>query len=211
MSAHRLLILFLLFAGTVPSPAQFLNRNQQISNQDLIEALQFAGVDIFKFKIDSHKHDYDFFITVDEYDSTHGLRRIDTLLADQTKFDLLSHTGKWLSAYVDQFRFLTKVLNNKYDTIYLRLGANHISTWKTLHIAPEFAKKHYWVRFKDQRSTVGKRIPMLFFGSEWTETHNGVQVTRFCSLKELEPTLQGPTIKLIPHYFIVSYVLSERH
>jgi len=195
----------------MPSLAQFNNRYQGISNKDLIDALQFAGVDIFKFTVDSHKRDYDFFITVDEYDSSHGLRRIDTLLAYQTKYDQFTDAGKLRPSYITQFRFITKVLNNKYDTIHLYLGTNYISTWKTLNVAPDFARKHYWVRFKHQRTSIGKTIPLLFYGSEWTETINGAVTTRFCSKNELEPTMRDPTIKLIPHYFVISYAFYERH
>ncbi len=210
MSARLQLMIALLLVVTIPSLAQFNTQYKDISSRDLIDALQFAGIDIFKFNVDSLQHNYDFFITVDEYDSTHGLRRIDTLLAFQTQYDRPSDTGERTKAYIDRFRFITKVLNNKYDTIYLHIGTDFVSTWRTLQIAPLFARKHYWVRFRDQQTTIGKSIPLLFYGSEWTETIDGAQTTRFCSRAELDSQLNDPTIKLIPHYFIIGYMFLER-
>ncbi|MDH4220911.1 MAG: DUF5041 domain-containing protein [Candidatus Aminicenantes bacterium] len=212
MKAGRLSFVFLIVAllGTANSYSQFNKDFKDITHEDVIEALQFAGIDIFKFSVNSFNKNYDFYVFVDEFTQTGGLKRVDTLLAHETEFRQYSDDKIFVTKHINYFRFLTKVLNNTYDTIHLYISTNHVSTWKELHIAKEFSRKHYWVRFSQQETEVNKTIPLLFYGSEWDEIIDGKKVPRFCSRNELKPELADPTIKLIPHYFIISYRFQER-
>ena len=173
-----------------------------VSTEDLVAALQFRGIDIFKFNIDSQRKNLYLFITVDEYDSAHGLQRVDTLLVGQTLY-----TEGSRPEYVSQIRFITSVINSDFRIIHVQTGTKQASSIKTLTILPQFAKKHYWARFVEQPTVVGKSIPLLFFGSEWSESIRGVPTTRPIGSKELDPTLKDSALRLVPHYFIIAYEL----
>ncbi|MFO7981469.1 MAG: DUF5041 domain-containing protein [Candidatus Aminicenantes bacterium] len=57
---------------------------------------------------------------------------------------------------------------------------------------------------------MGKKIPLLFYGSEWDEIIDEKKVPRFCSHNEISPKLDDDTIKFIPHFIVVvSYVFEE--
>ncbi len=198
-----------LFGLNYCASAQFNQRYQDISKKDIIEALQFAGVNIFSFEVDSHKSDCRLIIALDEYDSTNGLRRIDTLLDHETEYRRYSTAAKYRNTFVKQLKIFAKVLNDRYDSVFLYIETENVGTWQTLHITREFARKHYWVRFKDQHTVLGKSIPLLFFGSEWTEVINGIVTPRFCTSRELDPAMSDPVIKHVPHYFIISYELTK--
>jgi len=202
--------LIIIFLGAANSYSQFNKDFKDITHEDVIEALQFAGIDIFKFSVNSFNKNYDFYIFVDEFTQAGGLKRVDTLLAHQTEFQQYSDDKSLETKHIDHFRFITKVLNNTYDTIYLYISTNYVSILKELHIAKEFSRKHYWVRFSQQETEINKTIPLLFYGSEWDDIIDGKKVSRFCSRKELKPELSDPTIKLIPHYFIISYRFQEK-
>ena len=204
------IILLAVVLGSNLCVAQFNKDLKDITEKDVIEALQFAGIDIFKFPVNSFDKNLRFYVVADEYTQSGGLKRVDTLLTFDTEYHEYSADQHQVTKHIDSFRFLTKVLNNSYDNVYLYVSANNVSAWRELHVAKEFNRKHYWVRFAQQETEIGKTIPLLFFGSEWDDVIDGRKVTRFCSHNELKPELSDPTIKYIPHYFIISYWFEER-
>ncbi|MFA6540895.1 MAG: DUF5041 domain-containing protein [Bacteroidota bacterium] len=200
-----LLIFFFAYQNTY---SQFNKRFQDISNKDVIEALQFAGIDIFKIPLDSIKQNYGFSIIADEYVTKDSIIFSDTLLSYFTVYGKYNEKMKAEDAFIDHFRFVSKILNNSYEKIFLLISTNSVETWREMTIDKKYARKHYWVRFAKQPQVIGQKIPLLFYGSEWDNIINGKKVPRYCSREELTKELNDPTIKFIPHFFIISYELN---
>ena len=192
----RILIL-LLFAVSFTaniSYGQLYIDYSNIDKEDIIDALAFSGVEIFKFKIDSLEEDHDFYLIAEEYAGKDILIQTDTLLGG-IPFKIPSERA-------DQIRILTKNESNSFKKVSLFINVNDISTWKELEIKNKYARKHYWVKFEESGFKVNKHIPLLFFGSEWDTVYNGEKTTRFCASDRIPLDLSGDAFDEIPHFII---------
>ena len=203
------LVLLLMFFTNLSYP-QFVTDHSDITNEDLINALSFAGLDIFKFNLDSLKNDCNLLILSDEYAGKNNLIRTDTLLNINTLYKKWIKDTSWIDDYINQIRFITKVENDSWDKVKLYIDTKPVGTKHELTIDKKYARKHYWVKFSKSKLALDKKIPLLFLGSEWDDIIGGKKVPRFCSHKNISPDLSDETIKFIPHFYIISYLLKAK-
>ena len=111
-----------------------------INNNDIIDALSFSGIGIFKFQIDSLKEAHKFYLILDEYVGKDNLVRTDTLLG-YSPFEINTKN-------IETIRFLTKIINNSYDTTYLFISTSKLSTSKIIVMKKKYVRKHYWLKYR---------------------------------------------------------------
>jgi len=189
--------------------SQFLKNYDDVSREDLIDALSFAGIDIIHLDLEEIKQNYTFKIIIDEYAGKGNLISSNTEMMYHTEYQKRTEDGNIEKKHINHLRVISKVTNNSFDQIFLIFKIEPIVKYSVLNIDEEFQRKHYWVPFSKSDFEVGKKIPLLFYGSEWDDIINGKKVSRFCSLNEISPDLNDETIQYIPHFFIVSYVFEE--
>jgi len=170
-----------------------------IDNNDIIDALAFSGVEIFKFKIDSLEKNHNFYLILEEYAGKENLIKTDTLFGESP--------NNLTSEDIDEIRFLTKVENNSFAKVSLFISTPIASTWKEFEMEKKYIRKHYWVKFEKSKIEINKDIPLLFLGSEWDSIYNGEKTTRFCALPRIPLDLNGDAFDEIPHYYIISYLV----
>lgn len=170
-----------------------------INSDDIIDALAFSGIEIFKFKIDSLEKKNDFYLILEEYEGKEKLIKTDTLFGE-SPFSVSSEG-------INEIRFLTKFENNSFEKVYLFISVPGVSTWKEIEMDKKYVRKHYWVKFEDSKIEINKNIPLLFLGSEWDSIYNGEETTRFCALPRIPLDLSGDAFDEIPHFYIISYLV----
>lgn len=170
-----------------------------VNNNDIIDALAFSGIEIFKFKIDSLKEGNNFYLILKEYAGKNNLIKTDTLLGE-SPFSISSED-------INEIRFLTKVENNSFEKVYLFITVSGISSTKEINMGKKYVRKHYWIKFEESNFKINKHIPLLFFGSEWNTVFNGKKTTRFCALPRIPLDLSGDAFDEIPHFYIISYLV----
>lgn len=175
------------------------NKNtEKVTVEDIKSALEFSGVEIFKFKIDKIKTDCKLYIIVDEYASKDNFIKTDTLmrLTDRTKG-------------IDLFRFIFRVVNGDYEKINFNITAGPTSVLDNFKIRKEYARKHYWRQFENSVFAYDKKIPLLLLGSEWDFTINDKKVPGFCGLTKIPADLSGEPVNSTPHFMVISYLLTK--
>jgi hypothetical protein len=188
----------LLFIANI-SVAQFNVDYSNIDSRDIIDALSFSGIGIFKYDISPIIENRNFILIIEEYAGKNNLVKLDTLF-ESGELDILSDE-------ITNIRFLTKVVNDQYDNIHLYISIPGLSFWNNIKIESEYVRKHYFVKFEKQTNDVDRKIPLLFFGSEWDSIYNGQETTRFCSLQRIPIDLTGDAFDEMPHFYIISYLL----
>jgi len=212
MRIHTACCLCLIIAATLAPPAsraQYNTDARNISQKDVLEALQFMGLDIFKFGVDTARG-CDLFVVMDEFGEKGAPLGSDTLLRCESSFERRIYDSVRTEVPVDSLRFLTKLDTRTYAWVSLDVSTPGVASWKEVSIRPPYNRKHYWVRFAHSSSQIGKKQPLLFLGSEWDDVVAGVKTTRFCSRLEMNPDLSDPTVKFMPHFYVISYVLQPR-
>jgi hypothetical protein len=170
-----------------------------IDNNDIVDALAFSGIGIFKFKIDSLEEENNFYLILEEYAGKGNLIKTDTLFGE-SPFNIESED-------INEVRFLTKVENNSFEKVSLFISTPIASTWKEFEMEKKYIRKHFWVKFEESKNEINKNIPLLFLGTEWDSIYNGEKTTRFCALPKIPLDLSGDAFDEIPHFYIISYLV----
>ncbi len=145
---------------------QIYNDYSNINNHDIIDALAFTGIGIFKFQIDSLKEAHNFYLILDEYVGKNNLVKTDTLLG-YSPFEINTNN-------IGTIRFLTKIINNSYDTTYLFISTSNVAVFKEIVMNKKYVRKHYWLKFSKSEVAINKKIPLLFYASEWDAIVMGI-------------------------------------
>lgn len=185
--------------------AQFIDDYDNINKEDIIDVLEFSGINIIKLKLEELNENHTFKIILDEYAGKNNFIKSDTLINYFTQYEVFVTDKEYVDKYLNSLKLYSRIINNKYDVLYLQLKAGIITTNKNIMIKEPYQKKHYWVKFKKTEFQTGLKIPLLFYGSEWDETFNGITHPMFCSYKEISPTLSDESLEKIPHFYIISY------
>ena len=189
--------------------SQYIEDYENTSKNDLIDALNFAGINIISFDLEKFDRNCTFNILVDEYAGKDNLIGSETLVNQSTEYKIPDEDGHLENKYIEKLRVVSKVLNNSFDKIYLMFSTERFTAHPVLNINEEYQRKHYWVRFAKSDFKIGEKIPLLFYGSEWDDIMNGKKVTRFCCRNEVPTDLNDSNIEFMPHFFVVSYLLEE--
>lgn len=197
-----------MFFASLAYP-QFIENYDKTSKKDLIDALSFAGIDIISLDLGKVDRNYAFKVIIEEYTGKDNLISSNIAISQFTEYRKPTKDGKWEIKYIDSLRLISKVINNSFDKIFLMFTTEKFSAYRELNLDEDYQRKHYWVRFAKSDFKIGEKIPLLFYGSEWDDIIDGKKVPRFCSKMEVSTDLDDETIKFIPHFFIISYLIED--
>ena len=178
--------------------AQLYIDYSDIENNDIIDALAFNGIGIYKFNVDSIANKKNYLIMLEEYAGKDNLIKTDTLIGGKPFPPLKSRKN-------NKIRILTKVINESYKNVILSIKTPMASRSPyQITMNEKYARKHYWIEFEKPFMSDNPKIPLLFFGSEWDFVFQGRKTTRFCSLPRMPIDLSGDAILEMPHFYIIS-------
>ena len=185
--------------------ANNMYNQSDISTLDLLEALEMAGVRVYKFDIGKMNKLYKFQIYAEEY--VNGKRiKTDTLV------DYNNEYGFWVDeeynpAYIDQIKVFTKTEEN-YAKINIRTYA--MGSTKEINLGKTDHRQFYnWRAYDDTKWKLNEKVPLLIFASSWLDKQYNFH--RFCGVVKLKENDKG-TQELLdysPNYVVLSYKISE--
>ena len=187
---------------------QNLYKTDQISELDILQALEFAGIRVYKFNLGQFDKKYIYYVMTDEY-LDGKIVNTDTLIAYYNDYHYYQRgTEDYFLDYIDQIKIFTKEEENK---LKLNIRTYAMSTKKELKYEKKNDKQFYNLRrYINSSWILDKKIPLLVYASSWEDKKYGFQ--RFCGASELEEN-DKDTEELLsssPHYFLISYkVVSE--
>ena len=182
-------------------------RVEQTSELDIIQALEVAGIRIYKFNLGDFNKKYNFILLVDEY--VEGIIiNTDTLIYSSNEYHYFEKGKKdYFLDYIDQIKILTKVEDGKIEF--------HIKTYeiwfkKEIAYQKKDEDQFYNLRnYTDTKWALDHKVPLLVYASSWEDKKHGFQ--RFCGVTKLSENDEDTDelLSLSPHYFVISYKVTE--
>ena len=187
-------------------------QSEQISTLDILEALDFAGIHIYKFHIGKFDKKYGFHFVLDEYAGGRLIKTEELVSAnapDQVHTNEYTHKrsdGKIHHEYIDRVKIITKDEANGtrilIDTVKEKIN-------KKILFQTEDKQRFLWRRYIDTTWKLDEKIPLLVCASTWPDEITGLP--RFSGPPRLSENDQETRdlLLLSPHYFVLSYVVTE--
>ena len=178
-----------------------------ISVLDLVDMLQFQGIEINKFKLGTFDKKYKLYIIKDEY--LHG-----EIVSSDTLIDLGNAYNYYIAEkryydFIDQITILTKQIpDEKKSQFIIKTFASSISGFIEMKNTDK-ENILYWRRYTETEWKLNKKIPLLIYASTWLDEKNGFR--RFCGPNNLKED-DKDTIDLLkysPNYVKLSYIVCE--
>jgi hypothetical protein len=182
-----------------------LNRyySQDITQLDMLQALDFMGVRIRKFDLGTFDQKYQLHIYVETYRDGEVVKT-DTMLAYDNEYHYYEQGEKdCFLDYIDQLKFYTKTEDNRSE---VRLHTYAMSTKLDIELERWSDEQFYnWRFFKDAQWELNRKIPLMVFASSWEDKRYGFH--RFCGVVNLEEGEEGTEelLEYSPAYVLFSY------
>lgn len=181
-------------------------QSDEITQLDLLHALDFAGIGVNKFRLGRFDQTYQLHIFADTYENGE-ITRTDTLLAGDNEYIYFERGEKdYFVDYIDQLKFVTKTDDNHCE---LRLHTYAFSSRKEISLKKWDDQQFYnWRTYSDTRWTINKQIPLMVFASSWEDKEYGFH--RFCGTVNLREGEAGTEelLESSPTYVKISYRVS---
>ncbi len=179
--------------------------SDQITNLDLVQALEIAGISINKFKLGVFDKEYDFLIVVDEFKDGQNINS-DTILNQNNTYIYFEKGEKdYYTAYIDQIKIFTEA---KDTTLTLHFSTYGMRFKEEIHFDKYYDDSFYNLRsYAETKWTLNEKIPLLVYASSWKDKKRGFQ--RFCGVVNLSRN-DKDTDELLdssPHYYMISYIV----
>jgi hypothetical protein len=170
-----------------------------INTDDILKALNSAGINIYKFAISSGS-DYAFNILFEEFE--HG-KLIDSALFVKTgNLKMLQALNLSLSITKDT-SFLRIITHQKTDDTYtMNFDYTHFAfEEKEIRVPVKKYGPHEFHEFPSPKITEKGTYPVLLLSSPWTQEIYGQTVFRFCFPNDID---QIKT--MVEHFYIISVI-----
>lgn len=216
MKFHLILILLLIatksFSQTEYKPDQRTSEqklnlsNSNINKTDIINLLEFGGLQINKFEIGKFDRKLSIQFIMEEFIDSKRVS-VDTFAISGNTY-IYNLEGNWYFDYIESFEILTKdPIENKAQIKFITA---EMSTTKYLQLnnLKEGSFTNYR-RYKDAKWQLNKKVPLLVFASSWYD--KDINANRFCGANYLEENSE-PTKELFeksPNYIVFSYAVTE--
>jgi hypothetical protein len=182
-------------------------KSDKITDLDLIQALEIAGIRIHKFDLGQFDTTYNLLMFADEYVGG-KIVKTDTIFSGNNIYSFYEKGSKdYFLDYIDQIKIFTKDEENK-TSLYIETYGMGIKN----EIAFEKTDKKQFFQWRNYLNTtwkLNKKIPLMVFASSWEDKKYGFQ--RFCGVVNLIENEKGTNelLSSSPHYFSVSYLVTE--
>ena len=227
---HKIIILLGLFVGSnlyaqkyqkdTRTPAQRedpYNSYQAdlVSKTDLLRALEFAGIEVFKFRLASFEKEYKLSVRIEEYVNGRKSSVRDLYAIGKNTYTHFKDTGLidphpvLFIDFIDQLTFFSSNENDGSISLGLTTyaGSDRIRLIKKQTRKFQF---YNWRRYNKTDWVLNQEIPLLVWASSWYDKKNKVE--RFCGAVDLSRN-DKETRELLsssPHYYVISYQVSEK-
>ena len=190
-------------------------QSDAISKIDLLKALEFEGIRIFKFPLSPFDKEYKLTVKLDEYVNGKIISSKNVYYYGKNTYTHFEDSAPKDSVpvfyidYIDQLFFYTKIKND--NEISATLSTYAGSDGMRLKTRKTRKNQFYnWRHYSKTDWVLNKDIPLLVCASSWYDTK--YKIERFCGVVDLSLD-EKQTKELLedsPHYFVISYKVSEK-
>jgi hypothetical protein len=184
-----------------------IEKAKNIELIDLIEILEFQGIQLNKFKLGEFDKTYKIYLIADEY-LNGKIISSDTILNTVNTYTHFED-GKPFYDYIDQITILTQDFPEERKS-KLSIKTYGVSMTTFLEMK-NTEKENYlnWRKYIDTKWTLNKKNPLLVYASSWLDKKFGIR--RFCGVNYLKENDKGTNelLKYSPNYVMISYLISE--
>ena len=184
-----------------------LYKSDQITDIDLLQALELSGIAINKFQIGSFDKKYNLLILVDEYKDNKNVK-LDTLYYGTNEYIYFLEGEKdYFTDYIDQIKIISKIQDTVLTFQFITYG---VRFKKEIHYRKCDKESFYNFRtYSNTRWEHNVKIPLLAYASSWKDKKYGFQ--RFCGVVDLSSNIEKTNELLTssPHYYLISYLIQE--
>lgn len=180
-------------------------QSNSITNLDMLQALEFAGIQIMKFDLGQFDEPYKLYLISETYEKGRVVNT-DTILSGDNRYHYFQ-TGQEevFYDYMDQLKFITKDDDHKSE---IRLHTYKMSTKFNITLDKWDDRQFYnWRYFSNTHWKLDKKVPLMVFASSWKDKRYDFH--RFCGRVILEEGEEG-TEELLqesPAYVLFSYLV----
>jgi hypothetical protein len=183
----------------------------QITQSDIIEALEFGGIGIHKINIGGFDTTYGIKFIIEEF-KDQKLFRTDTLDYDIINIDYADADTNQVTKKVNYTLVYLKAIRifsrNLEDRFHFEITVPRIKLSHDLEFISLNQKNFYkTVEYEKTHWSLNEKVPLLFCGSSWID-ENGQN--RFCTANKMgENSRTNELLSFSPHYIIISYITAE--
>jgi len=182
-------------------------KSDLITNLDLIQALEVAGISINKFDLGVFDKKYQFLIIQEEFKDGKRIKS-DTLFNDDNTYNYFVKGEKdYYTAYIDQIKIFTQ---SKDTTFTMNFSTYGMRFKKEIHFQRNGKDSFYNLRsYLDTKWILNEKIPLLVYASSWKDKKWGFQ--RFCGVVNLsrDDKETDDLLNSSPHYYMISYISKD--
>lgn len=206
LTALLIIVMSLIMNGYTAKKESHIPKDEDLSVviKDLEEAIALAGINIFHFDISTPQEaSYKLYLFLDEFENKKLIKEKEIIRFNATY--TIFEGNKELEKMIDQLR----IINHKFDNEGLHGGRQNKTQVKTaagantflFTLDEKYQYPHEFRKFKKSPLTIGKKVPLLMYGSYW----NDGNFVRFCTQREMDPDFSNDAFNLMPHYYVFSY------
>ena len=185
-----------------------LYNSEKINSVDLLEALDFLGIQIHKFELGKFDKKQSLILLLEKFENG-VLKNTDTLSwTDNEFYESINENGTPNMGFIDQIKLLTKTSDEKSELIaktYKGTVAKKLVELKKTDKNQFFL----WRNYKETHWKANKKTPLMVFASSWYDER--INNHRFCGVAKLTENTED-TNELLnnsPNYLMVSYKVFE--
>jgi hypothetical protein len=176
-----------------------------INMEDIVDALNLTGVEIFKFNTGEFDKKLEFTLLLEEF------------VADTLKLERILFTGKnWQTIYdennqpIEKFINTIRIISHKDESeCKLSIDLKGTTLNRQFSVNKTYNRQFFkWIKYSDTNWTLNKKIPLMTYISSWQDEKGYI---RFCGLRVLNDGDKDMNryFSLSPNYFILSYKVNE--
>ncbi|MCF8363680.1 MAG: DUF5041 domain-containing protein [Prolixibacteraceae bacterium] len=196
----------------VDDRAQFLKedskndlQSSELSNIDLLQALELAGIKVHKFMIGTFDKEYHIHFILNEYINGE-IVKTDTFFVDDNTYAFYENDIRYFN-YIDQIKIFTK---QEKEELKIKIVTYSMAWQSKIDYEITEQDQNYFVRYySDATWQENVTIPLMVFASSWRDKKYGFQ--RFCGATRLDANDKETKtlLEFSPHYFKISYLVSK--
>ena len=180
-------------------------QSDEINRLDILEAMDFAGIKVNKFKLGSFDTTYNITFVIEEFVDS-KLKKIDTIFSRDNLYGFYIGEKRY-NDYIDQIKIFSKQKNSictgKIETY---VGSDGFKLVGDTSVKNRF---YNWRSFIDPTWKINKKIALMIYASSWTDKKYKIQ--RFCGTMNLKEgdNATNELLKESPHYYLFSYKVTK--
>jgi len=212
MLKSKLLMLFFFGFSSIMVQGQeevdIYNEAIDISQEDLKDALDFIGLEIFNFKMHIPKDGtYNLVFYIEEYVKNELISTKDVSIK-RTPYQAFVNE-KLVSKDLEKIRIIINKFNADTSSFSFetQISGGRGQRKFTTEINKNFERKFDIRPFKLEKPKIGKANPLLLVGSFWSNIRNGEKEYSFCTYKTIPTNFTDEPFTEMPSHYIIGYKL----